>query len=262
MRKKAFWRRSRSEQANLVVCGDGTKHPFSRAPLFIVDPPYGRIVGDSYDAVDPEDLEDMLFSLASHLASRALEGATCYLFGGVGSYKNRPFFGFLHRVEKVTPWRIHNFITWKKRRGYGTQSNYMFAREEIAMLVLGKKPTVFNVPYLEEKRSEEWNKRLSNKKYKPKRNNMRRSNVFVDINELFRDKICTAEKPERLIEVLIETSSNKGDLVVDPMCGSGVVGVVAKRLGRRYYLCEKDEVMYRIAKDRVEGRLLWTKSQP
>ena len=40
--------------------------------------------------------------------------------------------------------------------------------------------------------------------------------------------------PEKMIERIILANSNPGDLVVDPMCGSGTVPVVAKRLGRKY----------------------------
>ena len=34
--------------------------------------------------------------------------------------------------------------------------------------------------------------------------------------------------------MLIRQSTTEGDLVVDPFCGSGSVGVAARRLGRRF----------------------------
>jgi len=42
------------------------------------------------------------------------------------------------------------------------------------------------------------------------------------------------EKYEWMISPLIERHSNEGDLVVDPMCGSGTVPYCAKRLRRNY----------------------------
>lgn len=42
------------------------------------------------------------------------------------------------------------------------------------------------------------------------------------------------QKPERLLERIIEASSDPGDLVVDLFCGSGTTPSVAQRLGRRW----------------------------
>jgi site-specific DNA-methyltransferase (adenine-specific) len=42
------------------------------------------------------------------------------------------------------------------------------------------------------------------------------------------------QMPEAVLERIIRTSSNPGDLVLDPFAGSGTTLAVAKRLGRRY----------------------------
>lgn len=42
------------------------------------------------------------------------------------------------------------------------------------------------------------------------------------------------QKPEKLLERIIEASSDPGDLVVDLCCGSGTTPAVAQRLGRRW----------------------------
>ena len=42
------------------------------------------------------------------------------------------------------------------------------------------------------------------------------------------------QKPEKLLEVLIKASSNKGDVVLDPMCGCGTAIAVASKLGRKW----------------------------
>ncbi len=51
-----------------------------------------------------------------------------------------------------------------------------------------------------------------------------------------------AQYPEELIERIIKTGTNEGDLVLDPFMGSGTTAVVAKRLGRSFvgYETEKD----------------------
>lgn len=42
------------------------------------------------------------------------------------------------------------------------------------------------------------------------------------------------QKPEALLERIIKTSSNEGDLVADVFCGSGTTAAVAERLGRKW----------------------------
>ncbi len=46
------------------------------------------------------------------------------------------------------------------------------------------------------------------------------------------------QKPEALLERIIKTSSNEGDLVLDCFCGSGTTAAVAEKLNRRWIACD------------------------
>jgi adenine-specific DNA-methyltransferase len=46
------------------------------------------------------------------------------------------------------------------------------------------------------------------------------------------------QKPEALLERIIQASSNEGDLVLDAFCGSGTTGAVAERLGRKWIMAD------------------------
>jgi hypothetical protein len=46
------------------------------------------------------------------------------------------------------------------------------------------------------------------------------------------------QKPEAILERVIQASSNEGDLVADFFCGSGTTGAVAERLGRRWIMAD------------------------
>lgn len=59
------------------------------------------------------------------------------------------------------------------------------------------------------------------------------------------------EKSEELYKYLIETYTNKDELVLDNCCGSGTIGV-AKVIGRNFIGIEKDENFYKTACERVE----------
>ncbi|MFQ5804487.1 MAG: DNA-methyltransferase [Candidatus Methylomirabilales bacterium] len=47
-----------------------------------------------------------------------------------------------------------------------------------------------------------------------------------------------AQKPLKVFEPLILMSTDVGDVVLDPMCGSGTTGVVCRDWGRRAILCD------------------------
>jgi len=59
------------------------------------------------------------------------------------------------------------------------------------------------------------------------------------------------EKPEELIEKFMITSSNRGDLVLDPFLGSGTTAVVAKKLDRNFIGIEIDENFCAMARQRL-----------
>jgi len=205
-----------------------------KVDLFIVDPPYGNIIKDRYDQLSEDELLGLLYDLLFWCECYSKIGTTLYVFGGIGKYKYRPFFRFLSEVEIRTKWVIHDMICWAKRRGYGKKYGYMFAREEIAMLVYNShRPCYFDIPYLDQQISDGWKKRLSKAKYKTRTGFKRRTNVFYDINEVMRNQFSTlrfvAQKPEKLFDVLIKASCPNEGLVVDPMCGVGTTGIVCQK---------------------------------
>lgn len=66
-------------------------------------------------------------------------------------------------------------------------------------------------------------------------------------------KIHRWQKPEKLLERIIGTSSNIGDIVLDPFGGSGTTAAVAKNLGRRWLLFEIDPQIVKIATKRINN---------
>ena len=60
------------------------------------------------------------------------------------------------------------------------------------------------------------------------------------------------QKPVLLLEDLIKTFSNEGDIVVDLTMGSGSTGVACKNLNRNFIGMELDEGYFNIAKKRIE----------
>ena len=65
--------------------------------------------------------------------------------------------------------------------------------------------------------------------------------------------IHPTQKPLDLIEYMIKTYTNEGDLILDNTCGSGTTGRGAKNLNRNYIMMEQDPKYYEIACKRVQG---------
>ena len=66
------------------------------------------------------------------------------------------------------------------------------------------------------------------------------------------------QKPLKLLERIIEASSNPGDLVLDPFCGCATTLVAADRLGRRWAGIDLSPLAIKLVNDRIaEDRGLW-----
>lgn len=66
-------------------------------------------------------------------------------------------------------------------------------------------------------------------------------------------KAHSTQKPEALLYRVILSSSNPGDVVLDPFFGSGTTGAVAKKLHRHWIGIERDEHYIQVAQTRIEA---------
>jgi modification methylase len=66
-------------------------------------------------------------------------------------------------------------------------------------------------------------------------------------------KAHSTQKPEALLYRVIASSTNPGDLILDPFFGSGTTGAVAKKLRRRWLGIERDPRYIRVAQARLDA---------
>ncbi|HME50746.1 MAG TPA: site-specific DNA-methyltransferase [Candidatus Lokiarchaeia archaeon] len=80
------------------------------------------------------------------------------------------------------------------------------------------------------------------KQYLDESNGMKLNDIFLDIGGVMggsNERVdFDTQKPVRLLERLIQVSSNPGDTVADFFCGSGTTLVAAARTGRRWIGCD------------------------
>ena len=71
---------------------------------------------------------------------------------------------------------------------------------------------------------------------------------------LRRNRLHPTQKPVDLLEYLIKTYTNKGEVVLDFTMGSGSTGVACVNTNRKFIGIELDEKYFEIAKERIENK--------
>ena len=66
-------------------------------------------------------------------------------------------------------------------------------------------------------------------------------------------KVHPTQKPEWLLDRVIRSTSNEGDVVFDPFMGSGTTAFVSKKLNRNFIGCEINEDYVNAANKRLKS---------
>jgi adenine-specific DNA-methyltransferase len=79
------------------------------------------------------------------------------------------------------------------------------------------------------------------------------SNVWADtsIAGFAADKKYVVETSQKIIERCLLMTTDPGDLVLDPTCGSGTTAYVAEKWGRRWITCDTSRIALTLAKQRL-----------
>jgi site-specific DNA-methyltransferase (adenine-specific) len=171
--------------------------------------------------------------------------------------------------------KTRSFVTMRNQRGFGTQKNWMAVRQELLYYVKGSPP--FAVQYTDiPKVLRGYYKTVNGKKTenlaRGKSDNIRASNVWVDIQQVFyrmHENVsgCYAQKPLKSIVRIIRASSRKHDLVVDFFSHSGTSLLASEINNRRCFTIDIDPIYCEISIRRLEllrqtGELGWQNSNP
>lgn len=253
---------------NRLIQGDALtelgKLPECSAQLILADSPYFQVLLDEqWDTQWKSEEAYLHWSLDwVRAAARVLkEDGLFYIFGQLGK-REHIWLHFCSMVVKEL--QFHDMIIWDRAVGYNERYDSFTPCYEM-ILALRKsehaKP-YFNkdavrLPYEEEK----IRAYLRDKRYKDKearRLHLEKGKYATNILRVPSLKGSSKEKaghpsqkPEKLIEQLILSSSRPNDLVLDPFLGSGTTAVVAERLGRRWIGIETNPNYVAIAEQRL-----------
>lgn len=155
----------------------------------------------------------------------------------------------VHNAATKTGWTYVQERIWEKQNGAGANVNVLRKVHENIWHYKRPKAKTFNLKDIREPKTTTGNKSIAAGKgyaavqYMKKRvayvdDGLRMPKSVIFCNNLHQSPESLGhptQKPEALIEPLVLYSSNPGDLVFDPFCGTGTTPAVAKRLGRRWF---------------------------
>ena len=170
---------------------------------------------------------------------------------------------------KEIGFNLHDTMIWEKAGIAFPESNRYYQIFEYIFILSKRKPKTFNV--LKDRKNIYANTlfhgtdRQSNGKTVKShavKNNLKRKtpeygvryNVWKIPNTGKAGTIHPATFPEQLAHDHIISWSNENDIVLDPMCGSGTVGKMCKKLNRQFIGIEKVKEYYDISKKRINEK--------
>ena len=248
--------------------------------LFVNDPPYNVTVGNT----NTQRLSKLALSEYMDFSRRWVENclkvmnknAHFYVWLGTDVRDNfQPLPDFMIMMRDFRQLSPRNLITLRNQRGYGTQKNWMWVRQELLHYTHGDPEFTVqytDIPKILRGYYKNVKGKLTENLERSKSDKIRPGNVWVDIQQVFyrmEENVpgCYAQKPLKAIERLLQASSKPGDSVVDCFCHSGTTLIAGERLGRRVLTFDIDPVFAELTIRRLEnyrntGRTGWQWHNP
>lgn len=251
-----------------------------RASLLVNDPPYNVVVGNANTShLSKVDLANYLVftrNWVENALTILADDAHFYVWMGADVQEGfQPLPDFMLLMREFTQLRPRNLITLRNQRGYGTQHNWMWVRQELLYYVKGKphfKVVYTDIPKVLRGYYKEVNGRLTENLERSKSATIRPGNVWIDIQQVFyrmEENVpgCYAQKPLKAIERILESSSAEGELVVDFFAHSGTTLLAGERMKRQVFTCDLDPVfaeltIRRLEQYRATGKTGWQWRNP
>lgn len=236
-----------------------------RPSLIVNDPPYNVAVGNANTRnLSKQSLPEYIeFSRSWVSNCLAVMAGDCHFYIWLGAdYKDnfQPLPDFMIMMREFPQIVPRNFITLRNQRGYGTQKNWMWVRQELLHYIRGN-PS-FSVAYTDIPKIlrgyyKTVNGRRTENLERSKSENIRPGNVWVDVQQVFyrmEENVpgCYAQKPLKAIERILLTSSREGDVVLDCFAHSGTTLLAGERTNRRTITFDIDPVFAELSIRRLE----------
>lgn len=237
-----------------------------KACLIINDPPYNVIVGSANTAnlskIDRNNYIDFSEKWVRNADEIMSDNSHLYIWLGADIKDNfQPLPDFMIMMRGLNNFSPRNFITLRNQRGYGTQKNWMWVRQELLHYVKGSPQfTVVytDIPKVLKGYYKVINGRKTENLERSRSDTIRPGNVWIDIQQVFyrmEENVpgCYAQKPLKAIERILLTSSRENDIVADFFSHSGTTLIAGEMHKRRVITLDIDPVFAEITIRRLEN---------
>ncbi len=253
-----------------------------KAKLVVNDPPYNVPVGNANtNALFKINIGEYLRFSEKWVRNAILvmdKNAHFYVWLGADYKDNlQPLPDFIILIREFKELKPKNFITMRNQRGYGTQKNWMWVRQELLYYVKGNpdfnvEAEYTDIPKILRGYYKEINGRITENLERSKSKYIRAGNVWVDIQQVFyrmEENVpgCYTQKPLKAIERIILSATDEKDLVVDFFAHSGTTLIAGEQLKRKVYTFDIDPIFTEITIRRLEhfrrtGKTGWQWQNP
>lgn len=250
---------------NKIICGDATvimkKFPENSIDLTVTSPPYDELRNYNGYIFDFENIAKNLYRITKS------GGILVWVVGDKIKNGNKSLTSFRQAMffQKIG-FNVHDIMIYKKRNTPFMRTNaYTNCFEFMFVLSKGKPKTFHPLKVKTARQGPEmltFNKGPDgvNKKIlgelKPEKTMTNIWEFAVGLHGTTSDKIAfkhPAVFPEKLAEDHILSWTNKGDIVFDPMCGSGTTCKMAMKNHRHYIGCDISKEYVELTKNRLEN---------
>lgn len=242
-----------------IICGDSVAVLQSgiepKVSLTFLDPPFNQQKDYSFhnDNLPEDEYWEMMKSVCKSVHDLTEDGGVIYFMQREKNAEN------VLRVLRETGWIFQNLIIWKKKTSaVPVQGRYSKQYQVIAFASKGDKPKTFNrlriTPPLPSNYKQE------------REGGIYVTDVWDDIRELTSgffagpealrepggERFHKQQAPVALLLRMILTSTNVGDVVLDPFAGTGTTNVTAVQVNRKSIGIEIDPKNVACIKERLE----------
>ena len=243
-------------------CLDGMRLlPDALVNLTVTSPPYN--IGKEYESlIETSDYIDWCAKWIKEIHRLTADDGAFWLNVGYFEVKNKGLaVPIPYLLWDKTDFYLLQEMVWNYAAGVACKSRFSPRNEKLLWYIKNQRQYIFNLDDVRDPNVKYPNQKKNGKlKCNPLGKNpsdvWQIPKVTSGANRSSKERTAhPAQFPTEMIERVIKSSSNKGDLIMDPFMGSGSTAVAALNTGRNVIGFEVENKYIRIAQDRIENFL-------
>lgn len=244
-------------------CIEGMKMlPESLVDLTVTSPPYN--IGKEYESlIETSDYIDWCAEWMKEIYRISAGNGAFWLNVGYFEVKNKGLaVPIPYLLWDKTDFYLLQEVIWNYAAGVACKSRFSPRNEKLLWYVKNRQNYTFNLDDVRDPNVKYPNQKKNGKlKCNPLGKNpsdvWQITKVTSGANRASKERTAhPAQFPTEMIGRIIKSSSNQGDLVIDPFMGSGSTAIAAIKNGRNVIGFEIEEEYVRIAQERIENYFL------